>query len=314
MTALGALMIDIDGHQLSQDEHALLAHPMVGGVILFQRNFVSPNQLAELTRQIRSVSPNVLIAVDQEGGRVVRFERGFSHLASMQSFGELYAENPVEAFKQLRKQVLLMSAELHAVGVDFTFAPVLDLNWGVSSVIGDRSFHKDPSVVIALAEVFVDALRTANMPAIGKHFPGHGAIKADSHHELATDTRELIDIEAHDMLPFKSLVSRLDGIMSAHVVYSKAAELPASLSDYWLSQVLRQQLGFRGMIFSDDLTMKGIAHIGSIEDCAGKAFDAGSDMVLVCNNRGAVESLLDHLPVRYIEPSRMNRFRRLAHA
>jgi beta-N-acetylhexosaminidase len=313
MAALGALMVDIDGHQLSETERELLAHPMIGGVILFQRNFVSPNQLTELTRQLRSVSPELLIAVDQEGGRVVRFEAGFSHLSSMQRFGQLYDDNPVESFKCLRQQVLLMTAELQAVGVDFTFAPVLDLNWGVSSVIGDRSFHHDPAVVTALAEVFIDALHAANMPAVGKHFPGHGAIKADSHLELAEDSRQWSEIKTRDMQPFAALSSRLDGMMSAHVVYTKVDGMPASLSGHWLSHVLRDQLAFGGMIFSDDLSMHGIAHMGSIEDCVIKALDAGSDMVLVCNNRAAVETLLDQTAARYVEPSRAQKFRRILH-
>ena len=314
MGALGAMMVDIDGHQLSVTERELLAHPMIGGVILFQRNFVSPNQLNELTRSIRAVSPDLLIAVDQEGGRVVRFEAGFSRLSSMQSFGQLYDDNPVESFKRLRQQVLLMAAELQAVGVDFTFAPVLDLNWGISSVIGDRSFHHDPAVVTALAEVFIDALHAANMPAVGKHFPGHGAIKADSHLELAEDTREWSEIKTRDMQPFKALRSKLDGMMSAHVVYSNVDAMPASLSTHWLTHVLRDQLAFGGMIFSDDLSMKGIAHMGGIEHCALKALDAGSDMLLVCNNRAAVEMLLDCIPVRCVEPSRAKQFRRLLDA
>ena len=304
----GALMIDLEGLELSSEEKELLKHPWVGGVILFQRNCVSPDQLAELTRSIRSHAPHLMIGVDQEGGRVVRFKAGFSPLHSMKYFGDLYADNSLEAFKQLRRQVLLMSAELQAVGVHFTFAPVLDLNWGCSAVIGDRSFHANPEVVVSLSEVFIDALHQVKMPAIGKHFPGHGAIKEDSHLELSEDHRSYSQIRDNDLRPFQALSAQLDGMMSAHVVYPEVDKLPASLSAHWLNQILRGEIGYQGLIFSDDLSMRGIEHVGSIEDSAQMALDAGSDMLLLCNNRDKVISLIDSLPPSFIEPQRLQRF------
>lgn len=309
----GPLMIDLAGPEISDAEIELLKHPMVGGVILFSRNFVSTDQLRHLNKQIKEASPRCMIAVDQEGGRVVRFKTGFSALQPMYHFGELYDKNPVDAFDKLRQQILLMSAELQSVGVDFSFVPVLDLHWGVSSVIGDRSFHPDPVVVTSLAEVLIKALHTVSMPAIGKHFPGHGAIKEDTHLEMAEDPRPFDELSAADMQPFASLLAQLDGLMTAHVVYPAVDPLPASLSKHWCQDVLRQSWHFDGLIFTDDLSMKGLAHVGPIEQCAQMALKAGADMLLVCNDRSAVESLLDKLPKQFIDPQRDELFRRRLH-
>lgn len=311
----GPLMIDLEGPEISKDEIELLKHPLVGGVIHFSRNFVSTDQLRQLNKQIKQASPRCMIAVDQEGGRVVRFKTGFSTLQPMHYFGELYDKNPVDAFDKLRQQILLMAAELQSVGVDFSFVPVLDLHWGVSSVIGDRSFHEDPAVVASLAEVLIKALHTVSMPAIGKHFPGHGAIKEDTHFEMAQDTRSFEVISATDMQPFSTLLGQLDGIMTAHVVYPEVDALPASLSSRWCDDLLRQSWHFDGLVFTDDLSMKGLAHVGDIKQCAELALSAGADMLLVCNNRPAVESLLDTMPKQFIDPKRNERFRRrLQHA
>jgi len=295
MNAQPLLMLDIGATSLSAEDRELLQHPGTGGLIFFSRNFESRAQLCELVRDIRAVRPDILLAVDQEGGRVQRFRAGFERLPPMRRLGERYDLAPAEALEQSRQLGVLMAAELVACGIDISFAPVLDLDFGQSSVIGDRSFHAHGQAVVALAGAFIDGMAAAGMAATGKHFPGHGFVQADSHLELPVDDRPLAEIEATDIAPFRQLASRLAGIMPAHVVYRDVDPEPAGFSRFWLQQVLRKQLGFTGLIFSDDLTMEGAASVGDYPARAAAALGAGCDMVLVCNNRPGAISTLEYL-------------------
>lgn len=303
-------MIDLPGLALSHADKVLLAHPLVGGVILFARNYASPEQLKALTAGIRALRPQLWIAVDQEGGRVVRFKQGFRPLHAMRHFGELYDTNPEQAVALLRAQTLQMASELRSVGVHFSFVPVLDIDWGLSSVIGDRSFHRDPEVLCALAGSMVDALHEAGMPAVGKHFPGHGGIAADSHLRQCEDQRGWDEISAHDLMPYRRLMTRLDAVMSAHVTYPKMDTHPASLSAFWLKKVLRDQMGFKGMVFTDDLSMKGVQQLDGTLARVERALDAGNDMLLLCNDRQAVIEVLESGLEASLSVARAKQFRR----
>lgn len=289
---LPLVMLDIGGTSLTAEDRELLAHPATGGLIFFSRNYESPQQITALARAVRDVRPDILIAVDQEGGRVQRFRDGFTRLPPMRVLGERYENDPGQARDDARKLGYLMASELVACGIDISFAPVLDLDYGQSTVIGDRSFHGGAEQVVALAGAFIDGMADAGMAATGKHFPGHGYVVADSHLELPVDERTMAEIEAADLVPFRALAPRLAGVMPAHVVYSQVDENPAGFSPFWLKDVLRARLGFQGLIFSDDLAMAGAAATGSYPDRARAAFTAGCDMVLVCNDRaGAIEVL-----------------------
>ncbi|MEM7279396.1 MAG: beta-N-acetylhexosaminidase, partial [Pseudomonadota bacterium] len=281
----------------------VLQQNAVGGVILFARNFESPEQVSALCSEIRAVrSPELLIAVDQEGGRVQRFQDGMTRLPPMRQFGRQYEENAAAAIASAREAAWLLAAELLAVGVDFSFTPVLDLDWGVSEVIGDRAFHRDPEIVAELGVAVTRGLRDAGMPAIAKHFPGHGAVVADSHLDLPVDRRALDEL-ATDIRPFERLVDEgVNGIMSAHIVYSACDRLPATFSNWWMSEYLRKRMAFKGAIFSDDLTMKATRSIGSPSECALKALSAGCDMVLVCNNRPVAEQVAETLK-NWVQPT-----------
>ena len=293
MSAIASvLMLDIEGTQLSAEDRELLAHPATGGLIFFARNYEDPTQLRSLVDQVRQVRPEILIAVDQEGGRVQRFRQGFTRLPAMAELSHRYAADAAAAEREARLLGALMASELLTCGVDISFAPVLDLDFGHSSVIGDRSFGATAEQVVALAGAFIAGMRQAGMAATGKHFPGHGHVAADSHLELPVDERALDEIRAADLVPFSALASTLDGIMPAHVVYSQVDEKPAGFSSFWLQQVLRRELGFDGVIFSDDLAMAGAACAGGYPQRAAAALDAGCDMILVCNDRaGALETL-----------------------
>ena len=292
---LGPLMVDIEELSLSAEDRELLRHPFVGGVILFSRNYENPVQLQTLTGEIHALrDPRLLIAVDQEGGRVQRFRKPFSELPALAAIGELYDQDPVDALALATNCGWLMAAELRAVGVDFSFSPVLDLQNPNSSIIGDRAFHADPQIVARLARTYVAGMRDVNMSAVGKHFPGHGYVAADSHQELPVDDRDFLDIEQADLLPFRALVeSGIEGIMTAHVLYPKVDNCAAGYSKRWIEHTLRQQMRFDGVVFSDDLNMAGALAGSSHVERARKAMAGGCDMLLICNHRQAVIDVLD---------------------
>jgi len=292
--SLGPLMVDLAADYMSAKEKELLLSPQVGGVILFSRNFSSVERLIKLIEEIHELRhPRLLIAIDQEGGRVQRLREGFTQLPAINLLGQIYDSEPKRAAELATVSGWLMASELRSIGIDFSFAPILDLNYGVSQVIGDRAFHKDPEVVSLLAIRYVQGMRNAGMQAVGKHFPGHGAVTADSHIELPTDIREFQDIAMQDLVPFKRLIDNgLAGLMSAHVVYENVDPEIATFSKLWLQDVLRKQLEFNGVIFSDDLSMKAALcdGQGDGEDNdeyllrTQKALDAGCDMALICNS------------------------------
>lgn len=293
--SLGPLMVDIAGTELTPDDIKVLSHPLVGSVILFSRNYRDVAQVSSLTAAIRAVrTPSLLVAVDHEGGRVQRFRDGFTRLPPARSLGRRYDEDRREGLSLARSAGWLMASELRAVGVDFSFAPCVDLDYGVSEIIGDRSFHRDPDAVAALAVAYMAGMREAGMAATAKHFPGHGAVFADSHVAVAQDRRNFVDLEP-DIRPYRLLIeNNLAGIMGAHVVFPAVAPLPASLSQRWISGVLRGELGFHGCVFADDLTMAGAAAFGGVIERAELAFAAGCDVLPICNDRQAVKSVLNH--------------------
>jgi beta-N-acetylhexosaminidase len=287
-------MLDLEGIELSDAEREMLRHPAAGGVILFSRNFESPEQVQRLIAEIHALrSPSLLVAVDQEGGRVQRFQEGFTRLPPAAWFGELHQKSVKHAQEVSREAGWLMAAELRSVGVDFSFAPVLDLGGGLSRVIGDRAFHQKPVIVAELAHAWMSGVHAAGMAAVGKHFPGHGGVEADSHHELPIDRRRGEDIMMDDLLPFQRMIDYgLEAIMPAHVIYGQVDSRLAGFSPYWLKEILRGRLGFQGAVFSDDLSMAAADVAGDYSERARAALEAGCDMVLVCNNpAGAVQVL-----------------------
>ena len=296
---IGALMLDIAGTTLTQEDIELLQAPQVGGVILFGRNIESPSQVRALTDHMRQIRPEILIAVDQEGGRVQRLKQGFTLLPAMGRFGELYCTEPSKALDLAEQCGWLMATEVLAVGIDFSFAPVLDLN-DVSDVIGDRSFAKNIHDIIPLAQAFLNGMKRAGMASTGKHFPGHGSVKADSHVAAAVDSRSFEDIQAKDMQTFIQLKPQLDALMPAHVIYDQVDPNPAGFSEFWIQKVLRQDLKFDGVLFSDDLSMQAACVAGGADARIQAALKAGCDMGLVCNNREAQCIALNgiqHLPM-----------------
>jgi len=293
--SLGPLMIDIAGAELTAEDIQVLSHPLVGSVILFTRNYRDTAQLTALTAAIRGVrSPQLLIAVDHEGGRVQRFREGFTRLPAARLLGRRYDQDRREALSLAQSVGWLMASELRAVGVDFSFAPCVDLDYGVSEIIGDRAFHKDPDAVAALAVAYMSGMREAGMASVAKHFPGHGAVIADSHVALPVDRRKFVDLEA-DIRPYRPLIDNsLTAVMGAHVVFPAVDPLPASLSKRWITGVLRRDLGFHGCVFADDLSMAGAAAFGGVIERAELAFAAGCDVLPICNDRQAVKSVLEH--------------------
>ncbi len=305
-------MLDIDGVALSPADRDLLREPAVGGVILFTRNYESPAQIADLVAEIRALrSPPLVIAVDHEGGRVQRFRDGFSAIPPMRAIGQAFARDP-EAGLELARQVgWLIASELRAANIDLCFAPCVDLDWGVSEIIGDRAFDSNPGNVADLAAAFCRGLRSAGMAAVAKHFPGHGAVVADSHLRLPVDRREygqLLD----DMRPYERLVNTgaIAGVMLAHIVYREVDDWPAGFSPHWIDQELRGRIGFGGAVFCDDLSMKATDAYGTMPERARRALNAGCDMILVCNDRHAAEQAVNALN-DYSNPLSLVRLARL---
>jgi beta-N-acetylhexosaminidase len=293
--SLGPIMVDLAGTELTAEDCELLRHPAVGGVILFARNYSSPEQLAVLTAGIHEVrEPRLLIGVDQEGGRVQRFREGFTRLPPAGRFGALHAKDSKRICTACVDVAWLMAAELLAVGVDFSFAPVLDLDRGLSRVIGDRGFGARPGVVSELGLAWASGARLAGMASVGKHFPGHGGVEADSHTHLPHDERSFAQIRSEDLVPFERLISHgLEAAMPAHVIFSRVDPEPAGFSRFWLAEVLRNRLGFAGVVFSDDLNMAAAGHAGGHVERARAAAEAGCDMLLICNNRAAAIQIVE---------------------
>jgi len=291
----GFILADILGSDLTAEDLEVLRHPALWGVLLFSRNYQSPQQLQILVQRIYQQNNRLLVAVDQEGGRVQRFVQGFTKLQSMRHWGELFATDQKTAVKSLCAQTAVMVNELQAVGVRASLAPVLDLDYGGSEIIGERSFHADPDVVIHLAGAVIDVMHSYNMPVLGKHFPGHGAVRLDSHKDFPVDTRAWEEIWEKDMLPYRQLGQRLDSVMTAHVTYEAVDTLPATFSGRWLQEVLRKRMQYSGVVMTDDLSMIGASKIGDYEDRARCALEAGCDILTVCNNRLGLFQILDSL-------------------
>lgn len=305
--ALGPVMCDLRGIELEVDEREMLLHPKVGGVILFSRNYASTEQLASLCETIHGLrQSHLLIAVDHEGGRVQRFRDGFTRLPACAAF----SSSGKDASKHAEQAGWIMASELLAVGIDLSFAPVLDIGGDTSEVIGDRAFHTDPNQIVKLARAYINGMKQAGMAAVGKHFPGHGSVVEDSHTAIPYDDRDYQDIEMLDLIPFNHFsCGTLVGMMPAHVIYSKVDMLPAGFSAIWLKQILRRRLGFQGTIFSDDLSMAGAEVMGGYPERAEAAISAGCDMVLVCNDQTAAQEILDkaNLPKNIESQSRLIR-------
>ena len=303
----GRLMLDLKGVSLDRDERLQLQNPQVGGVILFSRNIQSRDQICDLVAEIRACSKSLLVAVDQEGGRVQRLREGFTAIPSMQAIGNLIARSPEEGLGLSKDLGWLMASEVIACGLDLSFAPVLDVDRDTSSIIGDRSFSDQPEIVISAAEAFIKGMHDAGMAATGKHFPGHGGIVADSHLEAPVDDRSWNTLYARDIQPFAKLSKMLDPVMPAHITFPSVDPDSVGFSSFWLNDVLRGKLGFEGIIFSDDLTMKGADIAGGYVDKAKLALKAGCDMILVCNcPQGAVEVL------SYMESANISQSSKLA--
>jgi beta-N-acetylhexosaminidase len=294
---LGPVMLDVKGYELDDEDRRRLCHPQTGGVILFSRNYRDTQQLAQLCHDIHQLrDPRLVISVDHEGGRVQRFREGFQALPAMGQLGDLYDTKPQQALQLAETFGWLMCAELLHYGVDLSFAPVLDIGDPVSSVIGDRAFHRDPEIIAHLANAWVRGMRAAGMEAVGKHFPGHGSVEGDSHHVMPFDRRSFADIEALDLVPFRRVINtHLAGIMMAHVIYEQVDSQAAGYSRYWIETVLREQLEFEGVVFSDDLSMCGAEAVGGYPERARRALDAGCDILLVCNNPEGADEVLDSL-------------------
>ncbi len=302
---LGPLMVDLGGETLTTHESDFLRHPAVGAVILFDRNYRNKAQVRTLTEAIKALrSPALLVAVDQEGGRVQRFREGFHRLPAAARIGELYDRDRAHGIAVAQAVGELMAREVREVGVDFSFAPVLDCQPPRSRprnhVIGARAFHHNPAIICELADAYITGMNRAGMSATGKHFPGHGGVSADSHQQTPVDTRTFAEIEAHDLLPFAGLANRLGGIMTAHVLFERIHEQLPTYALFWLKGILRKKLNFDGVIFSDDLSMKGADTEGDIPSRCVAALTAGCDMTLICNDpdgaRRAAEHLADDYP------------------
>ncbi|MBD8494132.1 beta-N-acetylhexosaminidase [Pseudomonas syringae] len=306
----GSLMVDVEGLWLTAEDRSFLRHPQVGGLIIFARNIEHPRQVRELSASIRAIRPDLLLAVDQEGGRVQRLRQGFTRLPAMRSI----AAHP-QAQRLARHCGWVMAAEVLAVGLDLSFAPVLDLDHQRSAVVGTRAFEGDPERAAQLAGAFIQGMNEAGMAATGKHFPGHGWAEADSHVAIPTDERSLDSIRAQDLVPFARLSRQLAAVMPAHVIYPQVDAQPAGFSRRWLQDILRGELQFDGVIFSDDLSMAGAHVVGDAASRIEAALSAGCDMGLVCNDRAAAELALSAAQRLHVTPSpRLARMRGQAHA
>lgn len=292
----GPLVIDIESYELTKADRRRIENPLVGMVILFTRNYQNRTQLKALCDSIHSVKPEVLIAVDHEGGRVQRFREGFTQIPPMASLGDIYCCDKEAALQKAQAIGFVMASELRACGVDLTFAPCLDIDYSRSSVIGHRSFSSDPSAVVALSASLIEGMREAGMSNCGKHFPGHGWVKADSHLALPVDERDLQTIMDRDTVPYRELGHKLDSVMAAHVLYPEVDSHAAGFSEFWLRSVLRNQIQFEGVVFSDDLSMKGAVSQGSVLERACAALRAGCDMLIICNDFASTDELLSQMP------------------
>lgn len=289
------LMIDVPGYVLDSEDRSLLERKEIGGLILFSRNYRDGTQLKKLVSEVRNINPGILIAVDQEGGRVQRFREGFHRLPPLEKIGLHAAEDKSQGLLVARSLAWLMAVELIQYGVDISFAPVVDLSLVPSKVIGDRSFGSDPEQVTELTRAYIQGMHAAGMAATGKHFPGHGGVGEDSHLELPVDHRGLEQIWDLDMMPYRQLLGELDAVMSAHICFDQVDEQLVSFSEYWLKDVLRERLGYKGRVFSDDLTMEGAAVAGAYPERARLALNAGCDMLVLCNNRAGALEVADWL-------------------
>lgn len=311
---LGPVMLDIAGIELTEEDQALLKHPVVGGVILFSRNYQSPEQLSALTSSIRALrEPNLLIAVDQEGGRVQRFQDGFVRLPSAATFGNIYQQSPDIAQQLVKSTAWLMASELLAVGIDYSFAPVVDLDRGICQAIGDRAFSDNADIVTELALGWMDGVRLAGMVAVSKHFPGHGGVDVDSHLVLPRDDRSFETLWQEDLLPFRHLVNQgIEAVMPSHIIYPAIDDAPAGFSSRWLQDILRQQMGFQGVVISDALDMAAAEEGGDFIERSKAALLAGCDQLLVCNNRKAAIQVVEALGNdHYHDPAAQARLVRL---
>ena len=296
--ALGPLFIDVSGIELLAEEREKLAHPLVGGIILFSRNYDNPDQLKVLVDSIKAIrNPALLVGVDQEGGRVQRFRDGFTRLPPAREYGDLYDRNQAAGLNASRCAGFLIAAELRRAGVDISFTPVLDIGVVQSTVIGDRAFHHDPVIVAELARAHIDGMNKGGMKATGKHFPGHGSVAQDSHICLPRDDRPWREIDQCDLVPYRALSKVLHGVMTAHVSYPNVDDQLPTYSSYWLRIVLRDRVGFTGVIFSDDLSMEGAKTKGDPMQRVSCSLAAGCDMALICNNLGAVDLVLSKMEV-----------------
>ena len=298
-----SLMIDIEGPFLNQEDIELIGSPHVGGLILFERNFLDRNQITDLCFEIKSKKPEIIIAVDQEGGRVQRFKKGFSQIPPMQRLGDLVSYDKHAGLDLCKNAGWLIASELIASGIDLSFSPVLDLDQDLSSIIGDRAFSDQIDIVIECARAFIFGMNEAGMACVGKHFPGHGSISEDSHLEKPIDRRALNEIEKKDLIPFKELINNLDGIMTAHILFPEVDERITTFSKIWIKQILREQMKFEGMIFSDDLSMEGTNEFKSFYDKTKNAIISGCEMILICNNREGAKDALKYFEENKIEAS-----------
>ena len=299
-SAYGRLMLDIDGKSLSIEDKTLISNKHVGGLIFFSKNFESFQQISNLVKEVREIKENILIAVDQEGGRVQRFNNEFTNIPSMQEIARFIKEhNDSSICKDIG---WLISSELIATGIDINFAPVLDIDESTSSIIGNRAFSNNPDEVISMASDYIDGMHQAGMSSIGKHFPGHGGVVEDSHKELPEDIRQLDDLMNFDMRPYIKLANKLDAIMCAHILFPNIDKSIPSFSEHWIKETLRKKINYDGLIFSDDLTMEG-AGGESCSEKARKSIQAGCDMVLVCNNRKEIEGVINVFDEIGVDPS-----------